>query len=44
VGGILLAPLLILTIFPVLIDTVAEYRERKPMPPNDDAATRDFRT
>jgi cobalt-zinc-cadmium resistance protein CzcA len=30
VGGILLAPVLILTIFPVLIDAVAEYRERHP--------------
>ncbi len=36
VGGILLAPVLILTIFPVLIDAVAEYRERHPQSNTED--------
>jgi cobalt-zinc-cadmium resistance protein CzcA len=37
VGGILLAPVLILTILPALIEAVAERRERQPKPPKDEA-------
>jgi cobalt-zinc-cadmium resistance protein CzcA len=37
VGGILLAPVLILTILPALIEAVAERRERQPKPSEDEA-------
>jgi cobalt-zinc-cadmium resistance protein CzcA len=41
VGGILLAPVLILTIFPVLIEAVTEHQERLPGPFEDEAEPED---
>jgi cobalt-zinc-cadmium resistance protein CzcA len=41
VGGILLAPVLILTILPALIEAVAERRERQHRPPEEEAEPMD---